>query len=107
MLDETSLEEKFDIGSIIGEVNFSDLVYQGCSSIVKICQSKTNPQNTYALKIVRVPDEELLNMSLKEFNILHTLPYHKNIVKVHDVYYNKGFETVQILMEYAGEGVNL
>ena len=45
-----ALEDKVEIGEIIRE---------GCSSVVKKCFDLGNKEKQYALKVMRVPDEEL------------------------------------------------
>lgn len=44
------------------------------------CWSTEDPEKIYALKILRTPDEELFEMSSKEFNILKDLGSHKNVI---------------------------
>jgi serine/threonine protein kinase len=56
---------------------------------------------------MRVPDQEYLEIAMKEFNLLEKLGDHSNVVKVYDIYYNDLQEKIYILMEYAGEGSDL
>ena len=44
---------------------------------------------------------------MKEFRLVEELASHANVIKVHDIFYNKMQEKISILMEYAGEGNNL
>ena len=57
---------------------------------------------------MKVPDEELYYIAMKEFRMLEGLGQgHKNVIKVIDIFYNKMREQMYILMEYAGKGCNL
>jgi hypothetical protein len=57
---------------------------------------------------MKVPDEELYSIAMKEFRMLEGLGEgHKNVIKVIDIFYNKMHEQMYILMEYAGKGCNL
>ena len=57
---------------------------------------------------MRVPDQELYNIALKEFHILDGLGEgHPNIMKVVDIFYNSGRENMYMVMEYAGKGINI
>jgi hypothetical protein len=57
---------------------------------------------------MRVPDQELYNIAMKEFNLLDGLGSgHPNIMKVIDIFYNTMRENMYIIMEYAGKGYNL
>lgn len=57
---------------------------------------------------MRVPDQELYNIALKEFHMLDGLGEgHLNIMKVYDIFYNTARENMFIVMEYAGKGNNL
>ena len=38
---------------------------------------------------MRVPDEELFDVAMREYQLLEHLPDHPNIMKVYDIYYNK------------------
>lgn len=76
--------------------------------MVKICKSIQAPHTEYAVKIMRVPDQELYNIALKEFHMLDGLGEgHANIMKVFDIFYNTARENMFIVMEYAGKGSNL
>lgn len=67
-----------------------------------------NPKERYAVKIMRVPDEEYYNIAMKEFKLIEGLGKgHPNIIKVHDIFYNQMRKKMQILMEYAGDGYDL
>lgn len=52
---------------------------------------------------MRVPDEELYNIALNEYQILAGLKPHKNVIAPVDIYYNKSKELMIFLMEYIGE----
>lgn len=57
---------------------------------------------------MRVPDPELYQIALKEFELLDNLgDGHPNIMKVVDIFYNPKREQMYIVMEYAGKGCNL
>ena len=94
-------EEQFEVSdTILGE---------GCSSVVKLCYCKHKKapyyEDKYAVKIIRNPDEEYRQVAQKEFKILSKV-HQSNIIKMHDVYYNEGKETLYLLMEHV-DGVSL
>eukprot|EP00347_Sterkiella_histriomuscorum_P018139 403346642 len=92
-------EDQYEIDEFLGE---------GCSSIVKRCHLISDPQQSFAVKIMRVPDQELYQIALKEFDLLDGLgDGHQNIMKVYDIFYNQMKEQMFIIMEYAGQGSNL
>lgn len=73
-----------------------------------MCSLIKPPYTKYAVKIMRVPDQELYNIAFKEFKLLESLgDGHPNIIKVIDIFYNKLRENMYILMEYVGKGSNL
>ena len=56
---------------------------------------------------MRVPDEELYEIALKEFKLLENLKGHPNVPAPIDIFYNKFTETIYMLMEHAGTGSDL
>ena len=81
---------------------------QGCSSVVNICESVKNPKERFAVKIMRVYDEEYYNIAMKEFKLIEGLGKgHPNIIKVIDIFYNTMRKKMHILMEFAGDGCDL
>jgi len=75
--------------------------------VVKLCTSKSEPFEKYAVKIMRVPDQEFYDIALKEYNLLDDITSHKNIINVYDMFYNRAREKIYMLMEYCGEGSDL
>ena len=41
---------------------------------------------SYALKVVRSDDEEILKITEKEFELMFSLEPHKNIIQVYDIF---------------------
>jgi len=66
----------------------------------------TNFFKDYAVKIMRVPDIEYFNIAMKEFKLLEAQLDHPNIIKAHDMYYNRIQEKIYMVMDYV-EGCNL
>lgn len=56
---------------------------------------------------MRVPDEEFYCIAKKEYETLYKLRGHKNIIQVHDIFFNKLQEKVYMVMDYLGEGSDL
>ncbi|CDW72576.1 protein kinase domain containing protein [Stylonychia lemnae] len=108
---QEAFEDLYEVQEYLGEVSITSLVqqiFQGCSSVVKICKMVKSPQTEYAVKIMKVPDEELYYIAMKEFRLLEGLGEgHPNVIKVIDIFYNKMREQMYILMEFAGKGSNL
>ena len=57
-----------------------------------------NPNETFAVKIIRSSDEEYQKVAIKEFWTLKKLN-HPGIVKVHDAYNHQGKGTIYIIMD--------
>lgn len=55
--------------------------------------------------MIRNKDEEYQHIAMKEFHLLQTMN-HPNIVKMHEVYYNKLRETLYFVMDFV-EGYTL
>lgn len=55
---------------------------------------------------MRVPDQEYYDIAMREFRLIQELD-HLNIIKAHDIFYNKLHEKVYMLMEYPGVGYDL
>ena len=47
----------------------------------------SDPLSKSAVKIMRVPDQELYEIAMKEFRLLEELD-HPNVMKVYDIFYN-------------------
>ena len=77
---------------------------EGCSSVVKEVKlisnvnmleelkleesdEELNPNQNYAVKIIRTPDDELMDVAYNEFKLLKNLD-HPGIVKMHDAFLN-------------------
>ena len=75
--------------------------------MVKKVVSVSDNTKTYACKIMRVPDEELYMLSLKEFTILDKLSAHENIIRVEDIFYNAERQTTKLVMEYFPNSKNM
>ena len=56
---------------------------------------------------MRVPDPEIYDIAVREYNILTELKDHSAVIKVHDIFYNRIQENVFILMEYVENGFDL
>jgi serine/threonine protein kinase len=68
---------------------------RGCF-LNNISRSKT--EEIYAVKIIKVADEELKYVSQNEFKLVRSIK-HPNIIKMKDIFYNEGNETIYIVME--------
>lgn len=75
--------------------------------MVKLCTAKSPPFEKYAVKVMRVPDQEFYDIALKEYNMLEEITGHENIISVYDIFYNRAREKIYMLMEYTGEGSDL
>ena len=76
--------------------------------MVKICKKNNEEDKCYAVKIMRVPDEEYFNIALNEYKMLEYLGEgHENVIKVFDIFLNSMHEKIYMVMEYAGQGFNL
>eukprot|EP00347_Sterkiella_histriomuscorum_P024159 403332102 len=99
MPEALAFEDQYEICEYLGE---------GCSSVVKICKLIHPPHTKYAVKIMRVPDQELYQIAMREFELLDGLGQgHPNIMKVEDIFYNTNREQMYIVLEYAGKGFDL
>lgn len=54
----------------------------------------------YAVKIIRNEDQELLDVAYEEYKLLRSLS-HKNIVLMHDAFYNDHKSTIMLVMDLA------
>jgi serine/threonine protein kinase len=52
------------------------------------------------VKIVKIPDDEMKEICLKEFRLLKGMINHPNIVKMHEAFYNDGKETMYLVMDF-------
>ncbi len=64
-----------------------------------VTSEETTPSLQYAVKIVRTKDEEYRQVAMREFELLKEIS-HKNIVSMHDLFYNEAFETLYFVMDY-------
>lgn len=105
---QQTFEDLYLEEEIVGEVsNFLFYIFQGCSSVVKLCSLKEDPAKKFAVKIMRVPDEEFFDIAMKEFTLLDSELNNENIVKAYNMYHNSFQEKVYIILEYAGQGSDL
>ena len=74
---------------------------------MKECISRADQANKFVVKIMRVPDQELHDLAIKEFRLLQDLKSHKNIIEVVDIFYNETTQFMYTVMECAGEGDDL
>ncbi len=74
---------------------------------MKICSLKKRPDSKFAVKIMRVPDEEFFKIAMNEFTLLEEKLNHPNVVKAFDMFYNQTQEKIYMVQEFAGEGSNL
>lgn len=56
---------------------------------------------------MRVPDDELYEIAMKEYSIVRSIQEHENIIKVVDFYFNKNQQKIYLVMEYVDEGFTL
>ena len=75
--------------------------------MVKVCRLKKEPCTKYAVKIMRVPDKEFYDIAMQEFKMISELEECPYIIKVYDIFNNPTQEKMYILMELAGEGMDL
>ena len=71
---------------------------------MKVCVKEDGSK--YAVKIVKVYDEEYRQIVSQEFYLLQSVS-HPNIIKVQDMYYNEAKGTIYIVMELVESGMNL
>jgi len=55
-------------------------------------------QQKYAVKIIRTPEEELIEVAYEEYKLLKSIE-HVNIVKMHDAFYNQAKSTMFLVMD--------
>ena len=52
---------------------------------ILISESSNSPDQAYAVKIIRSPDEEIREVGLKEYKLLKTVS-HPNIIRMYEAY---------------------
>lgn len=51
------------------------------------------------MKIIRTPEEELIEVAYEEYKLLRSIQ-HENIVQMYDAFYNQMKSTIYLVMDY-------